>query len=192
MRDLCMAVSARSILFVSALLLFKTSALVAVDLQPTSKFVELKGLRLHYLDWGGRGDVLLFIPAGCDTPYVFGDVAPAFVDRFRVLGLTPRGCGASDRPDTGYDMETQISDIVGFLDALGIRTATLASHSMGGGRITQFARRHPLLQHRHGQLLLQDNDDGGVLGSWCDSDAGWNCVGGQYHRRIGQCALWRT
>ncbi len=41
-------------------------------------------------------------------------------------------------------METQISDLVGFLDALGIRTAFLASHSMGGGRITQFAKRHPL------------------------------------------------
>ena len=95
------------------------------------------------MDWGGRGDALLFVPGGCDTPYVFGDVAPAFVDRFRVLGLTPRGCGASHRPDTGYDMETQISDLVGFLDALSIQTATLASHSMGGGRITQFARRYP-------------------------------------------------
>jgi non-heme chloroperoxidase len=138
-----MITTPRWILLIFALLPFKTFGLGPVGPLPISKFVEVKGVRLQYLDWGGRGGVLLFIPGGCDTPYVFGDLAPAFVDRFRVFGLTARGCGASDRPDTGYDMETQISDLVRFMDALNIQTATLASHSMGGGWITQFARRHP-------------------------------------------------
>lgn len=139
-----MTVRAQSIFILSALLLLIHSFAAADGPQPSSKFAEINGLRLQYLDWGGQGEVLLFIPGGCDTPYVFGDIAPAFIDRFRVLGLTARGCGASDRPNTGYDMETQLSDLVGFLDVLNIQAATLAGHSMGGGRITQFARRYPL------------------------------------------------
>jgi hypothetical protein len=63
-----MAASARSIFFMSAILLLKPSALAAVDPLPTGKFVELRGLRLHYVDWGGRGDVLLRMRAYLSVP----------------------------------------------------------------------------------------------------------------------------
>ncbi len=108
-----------------------------------SSYVRVGGLRLQYVDWGGDGEPLLFIPGGCDTPFVFGDVASRLAGRFRVVGLTARGCGASDRPVSGYGMDRQIADILGFMDALGIQRATLIGHSSGGGKITRFAQRHP-------------------------------------------------
>lgn len=108
-----------------------------------SRFILIGGLRLQYVDWGGRGESLIFIPGGCDTAFVFGDVAERLARHFRVLGLTARGCGASDRPAAGYDMSHQIGDILGFMDAMGIQRATLIGHSSGGGKITQFAHRHP-------------------------------------------------
>jgi pimeloyl-ACP methyl ester carboxylesterase len=107
------------------------------------RFVRVGDIRLQYVDWGGNGEALLFIPGGCDTAFVFGDVAERLAGRFRVLGLTARGCGASDRPASGYDMANQVEDILGFLDALGIRQITLIGHSSGGGKITQFAHSHP-------------------------------------------------
>jgi hypothetical protein len=73
-----------------------------------SHFVSIGGLRLQYVDWGGTGKTLIFIPGGCDTAFAFGDVASRLALHFRVLGLTPRGCDASDRPATGYDMAHQI------------------------------------------------------------------------------------
>lgn len=100
-------------------------------------------VRLHYVDWGGSGSALIFVPGGCDTAFVFGDVAERLAARFRVLGLTARGCGASDRPETGYGMDAQVADIVGAMDAWGIRRATLIGHSSGAGKLTQVARRHP-------------------------------------------------
>jgi pimeloyl-ACP methyl ester carboxylesterase len=108
-----------------------------------SHFVSIGGLRLQYVDWGGTGETLIFIPGGCDTAFVFGDVASRLALHFRVLGLTPRGCGASDRPATGYDMAHQIGDILGFMNALGIERATLLGHSSGTGKVTQFAHTHP-------------------------------------------------
>src|SRR5438045_7454287 len=108
-----------------------------------SRFVSIGGLRLQYVDWGGHGESLIFIPGGCDTAFVFGDIASRLAQHFRVLGLTARGCGASDRPAGGYGMPHQIGDILGFMDALGIQRCTLVGHSSGGGKITQFAHSYP-------------------------------------------------
>src|SRR6266853_5506076 len=68
-----------------------------------SAFVTANGVRLHYLDWGGRGDTILFLPGFNDTAHVYDQFAPRFTDRFHVIGLTRRGVGESDKPKDGYD-----------------------------------------------------------------------------------------
>ncbi len=40
------------------------------------------------------------------TAYEFDHLAPRFADCFRVLGLTRRGAGESDKPESGYDTGT--------------------------------------------------------------------------------------
>ena len=124
--------------------LLASSSQVGVE----SRFVSVGDLRLQYTDWGGVGEPLIFIPGGCDTAFVFGDVAPRLATHFRVVGLTARGCGASDRPASGYGMENQIGDIVGLMDALSMERATLIGHSSGGGKITQLAQKYPGRVHR--------------------------------------------
>jgi pimeloyl-ACP methyl ester carboxylesterase len=117
--------------------------------QPTTNtgvraaYVEVGGVRLQYLDWGGRGEPLVLVPARCETPFVFGDLAPLLVSRFRVLGLTARGCGASGEAKDGYGLDLQIRELVGFLDALGIGRATFAGHSASGGKVVRLARQFP-------------------------------------------------
>ena len=49
--------------------------------------IEVRGVRLQYLDWGGSGEGLLLVPGGCDTAYVFGDVAPAFTALVYMVGM---------------------------------------------------------------------------------------------------------
>ena len=73
---------------------------------------------------------------------MFGDLAPLLTGRFRVLGLTPRGCGQSGPASDGYDIDPQIDELVGFLDALGIERAAFAGHSSGGGKVVRLARRY--------------------------------------------------
>jgi pimeloyl-ACP methyl ester carboxylesterase len=104
--------------------------------------VNVLGLELHYLDWGGSGDALVFLPAACETAHIYGDIAPAFTDRFRVVGLTTRGCGRSGRA-AAYDLDTQLREVEGFLDALQITRATLAAFSASGGKAIRFAHLYP-------------------------------------------------
>ena len=108
-----------------------------------SGFATVNGIKLHYLDWGGKGEALLFITGMGDNAHVFDEMAPKFTDRFRVMALTRRGYGESDKPETGYDIPTRAEDIRHFLDIMKIKRVNLVGHSLGGDELTQFASVYP-------------------------------------------------
>ena len=85
---------------------------VDMDKSPhTSDFVSVNGIKLHYLDWGGEGDVLLFLAGMGNNAHIFDGFAPRFADKFHVMALTRRGHGQSDHPETGYDVDTLTEDV---------------------------------------------------------------------------------
>ncbi|MDN7242143.1 alpha/beta hydrolase [Planococcus sp. N028] len=51
---------------------------------------------------------------------------------FRFIGIDLRGFGKSDKPWTGYDYDTQASDVKAVVDHLGLENFVLAGFSMGG------------------------------------------------------------
>ena len=108
-----------------------------------TKFLTANRVKFHYLDWGGKGDTLLFLHGLGDTAHIFDDLAPKFVNQFRVLGLTRRGHGQSEKPETGYDTATLVEDIRQFLDALQIERVILVGHSLAGDELTRFAGERP-------------------------------------------------
>jgi len=57
-----------------------------------------KGVRLHYLDWGGSGEAILFLTSRGGTADDFHPLAISLTDRYRALGLTRRGQGQSEKP----------------------------------------------------------------------------------------------
>jgi len=108
-----------------------------------SDFVNVNGIRLHYLDWGGSGEVLLFLTGmGCSAR-LFEQLAPRFTEMFRVFALTRRGQGESDYPETGYDPDTLIDDIHDFMDAKNFVKAVLVGHSLAGIELTHFTEKYP-------------------------------------------------
>lgn len=108
-----------------------------------SDFVNVNGINLHYLDWGGSGEVLLFLAGmGCNA-HIFDHLAPRFTDYFHVMALTRRGHGESDHPETGYDVDTLTEDIRQFLEALGIKKVILAGHSMANVELSHFSALYP-------------------------------------------------
>lgn len=108
-----------------------------------SGFVTVQGVKLHYLDWGGKGQPLLFLSGTGDTAYAFKNFAPRFTDRFRVIALTRRGYGKSGKPATGYDIPTLAKDALGFLDKKGIKQTHIICHSAGGDEATYLATNFP-------------------------------------------------
>jgi pimeloyl-ACP methyl ester carboxylesterase len=108
----------------------------------TSHFVTVNGIRLHYLDWGGTGEPLILLHGLGDTPHCFDDIAPAFLDRHRVLGYARRGHGQSEAKSP-YDADTLTEDLRQFIDHLELGAVHLAGWSLGGRESTRFAELYP-------------------------------------------------
>src|SRR5215216_4265726 len=49
-----------------------------------------------------------------------------------LVGVDLRGRGDSDKPESGYGLEAHAADVMRVLDHLGLESAVLAGHSMGG------------------------------------------------------------
>ncbi len=70
----------------------------------------------------------------------------------RVLAIDLRGHGQSSRPDSGYEMDRLVADIMAVLDHLNLRQkVVLAGHSFGVAIATELAYRHP---KRFSHLIL--------------------------------------
>lgn len=119
----------------------------------SSAMVSANGIRLHYLDWGGSGEPILFLTGMGLTPHIYDDLAPRFASGHRVVGLTRRGLRPSDVPASGYDTGTLVQDIRAFLDAMKIDRVILIGHSFAGDEMTSFAALYP---HRVRGLIYLD------------------------------------
>jgi pimeloyl-ACP methyl ester carboxylesterase len=115
--------------------------------RPQDQFIAVNGVTLQHVDWGGRGNVLLFLPGIGDNIHRFDPFAPYFTNHWHVVGYSRRGQGQSDKPPSGYDTNTLVEDLRAFLDANHIDTVDLIGHSMAGTEMTVFAARYPSRVH---------------------------------------------
>ena len=113
--------------------------------EPTSRTLELRGLRFHYLDWGNESAPALVLLHGLGgAAGEWRRVGEHFRSHYRVLALDQRGHGRSGHAaDRAYATDDFVADLEAFLDALGIDRAILCGHSMGGHNVIAFAARHP-------------------------------------------------
>lgn len=133
-----------SVLFNSLPAAAQTNSTAPKDEFPHKRgFATVNGIKVHYLDWGGSGETVVFLTGVGDTGHVFDEMALKLTDRFRVLSLTRRGYGESDKPETGYDVATLADDVRQFLDVMKIKKAHLVGHSAGGNEMIQLAATHP-------------------------------------------------
>lgn len=57
--------------------------------------------------------------------------------------MTCRWFGLSDKPESGYNAESRVANILALLDALQIKRVILVGHSIAGDELTAFAAAHP-------------------------------------------------
>jgi pimeloyl-ACP methyl ester carboxylesterase len=110
---------------------------------PAARRVEVDGVGLHLLDWGGGGRPVVLLPGMGQSAHIFRALAPELADGFRAVALTPRGHGESDTPETGYTLARFAADVAGALDALEIASAAVVAHSLGGAVATRLAADFP-------------------------------------------------
>jgi len=95
------------------------------------KSIRINNNLLSY-DEQGRGDAILLLSGWCQDHRLFKHLAPALASSFRVLRLDWRGHGVNREHNGEFEVEHQIDDIEGFLEALKIDTVLPVSTSHGG------------------------------------------------------------
>ncbi|MGO9471580.1 MAG: alpha/beta fold hydrolase [Isosphaeraceae bacterium] len=106
------------------------------------RIVEFGGSRIHYLT-AGSGPPLVLLHGGGECAHAWRWVLPELARRFRVIAPDFPGSGGSDRPPAGYTLAMLGEFVGGFLNALEIRRAAVAGHSLGGLAAMQFALTDP-------------------------------------------------
>ena len=128
------------------LVLLSIGLLINAYSQQNFKTFFVKGYtnnNLEILDWGGKGNPIIFLAGLGNTPHIFEDFAPKFINRFHVYGLTRRGFGKSERVENGFSSDTLALDILKVMDSLSLKKVILIGHSISGDEMTTFARQYP-------------------------------------------------
>jgi pimeloyl-ACP methyl ester carboxylesterase len=91
----------------------------------------------------GQGPALVLIHGIGDSSATWADVIPDLARTHTVLAPDLLGHGASDKPRADYSVAAYANGLRDLLTTLGIESATLVGHSLGGGVAMQFAYQFP-------------------------------------------------
>jgi pimeloyl-ACP methyl ester carboxylesterase len=88
------------------------------------------GLTLSFRSQGDAdAPAVVFLPGPTDSWRSYQGVLDAMPADLHTVAVSLRGHGDSAKPETGFSIEDLGSDVVPFLDALGLDRATLVGHS---------------------------------------------------------------
>jgi len=114
---------------------------------PQDRFVNVDGLRLHYLDWGNESKQPLILLHGIGrVAHTFDHLAGHFSPNYHVIAVDMRGHGDSGWDANGaYLVEDYVKDIEGLAQQLRLRNIVIWGNSTGGRVAQVFAGMHPEL-----------------------------------------------
>ncbi len=113
------------------------------ELPYASRWIEVNGVRLHYIEGGdASADPILFLHGIPTWSYIWRDVMPVVEPAGRVIALDFVGFGRSDRPDITYDIATQVTYLEGFVDSLDLQNITLVIQDLGSAVGFAYAATH--------------------------------------------------
>jgi pimeloyl-ACP methyl ester carboxylesterase len=104
--------------------------------EPKSRFVNVNGVRLHTLDWGGEGEPIVVLHATGFLGRIYRPLAERLCAIGHVYSYDQRGHGDSAAaPNGAYDWTLTMKDLEGFIAAMGWRKVRAIGHSAGATAI---------------------------------------------------------
>ena len=110
-----------------------------------STHVRVRGVCLHYLEWGDPGDPLLLALHGTgDSCRTWESFAAMASRSFHIIAMDQRGHGDSDWiVPPAYSGEEYVADLEAFIEELDLEKPILLGHSMGALHCTTYASMKP-------------------------------------------------
>jgi haloalkane dehalogenase len=116
------------------------------DLYPfEGRYLDLDGLRLHYLD-EGTGEAVVAVHGNPTWSFYYRDLVRELRNDYRVIVPDHMGCGLSDKPRDGaydYTLSRRIEDFGRLMEDLSLDDISLVVHDWGGMIALAWAVEHP-------------------------------------------------
>ena len=126
--------------------------------EPTMKKTRGDGINIQVAVWEGNGKEILCVHGLTANCRSWDCLASALSPHHKVIAMDLRGRGLSDKPPTGYSMDSHCKDLLAVMDNLGLKRPVLMGHSLGAFISLVFAANTP---QRVDRLILVDG--GGKL-----------------------------
>lgn len=107
------------------------------------KRVVLKEVELFVLDTQTEGPAIVCLHGRWGRGETWADLMRRYGDRYRVIAPDQRGHGLSGKPISRYTSEEMAKDVIGLMEALGLKSCVLIGHSMGGQVAAYAAALYP-------------------------------------------------
>ena len=115
--------------------------------------MTVNGVALAVHEWPGKGPALVCVHGLTANHSCWASMADLLAPDFRLIAYDLRGRGESGKPESGYSLEHHCKDLLGLLDAFGLRKAVIMGHSLGAHIGLRFAVLYPA---RVSKLVLVD------------------------------------
>jgi pimeloyl-ACP methyl ester carboxylesterase len=123
--------------------------------------IATNGTVLH-VRIAGSGPAVVLLHGYGDTGDMWGPLVAELARNHTVIVPDLRGMGLSARADKGFEKANEAADIIGVMDALGIKRADVVAHDIGNMVAYALAARNP---ERVTKLVLMDAPIPGI-GPW--------------------------
>lgn len=114
---------------------------ISADFPFTSRFVNVNGSKLHYIE-EGSGDPVLFLHGNPTSSYLWRNIIPHVSPSHRAIAMDLVGMGKSDKPDIDYRFFDHYEYVEGFIAALGLENITFVVHDWGSSLGMHYARHN--------------------------------------------------
>jgi pimeloyl-ACP methyl ester carboxylesterase len=118
------------------------------------RILDLPDGKIQVIDRGPRdgSSIVLIHCFTCAIDWWDG-MLPALERRHRVIAVDLRGHGGSEKPTSGYSIDDQAGLVAEALDRLGVNSAEVVGHSLGGAVAVALAQNSP---ERVGRVVIVD------------------------------------
>lgn len=138
----------KSILAIAILVSLFTNVVLAQNNRKAAsvgreEYIEVeKNVKLHVTDLG-EGQPIVLIHGWPLSDAMYEYQYAYFVEKgYRVIGITLRGFGQSDKPGGNYNYDVFADDIKVILDKLKIENAIIGGFSMGGATVIHYVAKY--------------------------------------------------
>ncbi len=136
--------------------------MAALSAEWQHRFVETNKIRLHCVTQG-QGELVVLLHGFPEFWYSWRFQIPALARYFKVVVPDLRGYNDSDKPASGYDLDTLTADVRGLIESFGYTRAHIVGHDWGGAiawnlaqKFPQYLNRLAILNAAPAQKLLQE------------------------------------